>query len=106
MEELSGQYKYIKCSKCKCKHINDEEHIKSDFGYNRLNVQYKCCAKCRTKAKDNYKTNASALSDYQRNYYEPCSICNMSIYKYQMSKHQASPICAAYEERANRLIEK
>ena len=47
MAEFSGEGKYIKCSKCKCKYINDEEHIKQDFGYHRLNVRYKCCMKCR-----------------------------------------------------------
>ena len=106
MEELSGQNKFIKCSKCKCKYINDDEHIKSDFGYNRLNIQYKCCVKCRNKENDYYKRNANALCDTKRKYYEPCSICNTSVYKYQMSKHQASPICVSYAERANKLIEK
>ena len=47
MAEVCGEGKYIKCSKCKCKYINDEEHIRNDFGYNRLNVRYKCCMKCR-----------------------------------------------------------
>ncbi len=41
--------KYIKCGACKCKYINDDEHIKTDFGYNRLEVQYKTCVKCREK---------------------------------------------------------
>ena len=49
MEEQHGEDKYIKCSKCKCKYINDDEHIKKDFGYNRLNERYKTCVKCRTK---------------------------------------------------------
>ena len=34
---------YTKCSACKCKYINDDEHIKKDFGFNRLEVQYKTC---------------------------------------------------------------
>ena len=54
MAEQSGEDKYIKCSKCKCKYINDDEHIKADFGYNRLNQRYKTCVKCRTKTS---KTN-------------------------------------------------
>jgi hypothetical protein len=49
MAEHSGEDKYIKCSKCKCKYINDDEHIKADFGYNRLNERFKTCTKCRTK---------------------------------------------------------
>ena len=39
--------KYIKCSRCHMKFINDDEHIKNDFGYNRLNERYKNCIKCR-----------------------------------------------------------
>ena len=54
MAEHSGEDKYIKCSKCKCKYINDDEHIKADFGYNRLNERYKTCVKCRDKTS---KTN-------------------------------------------------
>jgi len=103
MEDLSGQDKYIKCSKCKCKYINDDEHIKSYFGYNRLHVRYRCCVKCRSKGNNYYKTHASALCDVKRRYYEPCSICGVNIYKYQMSKHQASPVCA---ERAKQISDK
>jgi hypothetical protein len=91
---------FIKCSKCKCKYINDEEHVKTDFGYNRLGRQYKSCVKCRVKSKTYYESNASKICDYQRNkYYEPCSTCNERVYKYQMKQHQASPLCALYAER-------
>ncbi len=51
MAEECIEYKYIKCSKCKCKYINDDEHIKKDFGYNRMNERYKTCVKCRTKTR-------------------------------------------------------
>ena len=51
MAEQSKQDKYIKCKGCKCKYINDEEHIKQDFGYNRLGEQLKTCVKCRDKNK-------------------------------------------------------
>ena len=49
MAEQSGSDKYIKCSRCKCKYINDDDSIKTDFGFNRLNVRFKTCVKCRTK---------------------------------------------------------
>ena len=39
--------KYIACSKCKMKFINDDDNIKNHFGYNRLNIRYKKCEKCR-----------------------------------------------------------
>ena len=61
MTEQSGDGKYIKCSKCKCKYINDDEHIKADFGYNRLNERFKTCTKCRTKT--NKKVNLNILPD-------------------------------------------
>ena len=54
MAEECGDDKYITCSKCKCKYINDDENIEKDFGYNRLNERYKTCVKCRTKTR---KTN-------------------------------------------------
>ena len=48
--------KYIVCSDCKCKHINDEEHISRDFGYKRLEERYKTCVKCRSGKKVKNKT--------------------------------------------------
>ena len=49
MAEQDSKEEYIKCSQCKCKYTNDEEHIKTDFGYTRLNEQYKTCSKCRNR---------------------------------------------------------
>ena len=42
--------------------LNDDEHIKEDFGFNRLNEQFKTCTKCRTK-KVNINTLPDALTD-------------------------------------------
>ena len=50
MEDLSKNSKYIKCGKCKCKYINDEEHINNDFGYTRLEMRYKTCVTCRANS--------------------------------------------------------
>ena len=83
MTDEQGKDNYIKCSMCKCKYINDEEHIQVDFGYNRLNVRYKCCVKCKNK----WRENASELSDKQRKYYIPCEICNIKYSKYTMKRH-------------------
>ena len=46
--EPESNSKYINCSKCHMKFINDDEQIKTNFGYNRLNIRYKQCLKCRT----------------------------------------------------------
>ena len=51
MSGQSEQDKYIKRKGCTCKYMNDEEHIKQDFGYNRLGEQLKSCVKCRDKNK-------------------------------------------------------
>ena len=45
--------RYIICTRCKCKYINDDNHIKSDFGYSRLNERFKTCVKCRNKYVEN-----------------------------------------------------
>ena len=95
MTDDNGHNEYIKCNSCKCKYINDEEHLKTDFGYNRLGKMYKSCVKCRQRWKDYYKANASAISDYNRNRYcELCEICNHKVYKYQMQRHLE--VCQAY----------
>ena len=49
MAEQDSKEQYFKCSRCKMKYINDDEHIKTDFGYNRLNERYKTCSKCRNR---------------------------------------------------------
>ena len=51
MTEQSEQYKYIKCKGCKCKYINDDEHIKKDFGYNRSGEKLESCVNCRSRTK-------------------------------------------------------
>ena len=56
MAEESKNDKYIICSKCRSKYINDEEHITKDFGYTRLEERYKTCVRCRARNKINYKT--------------------------------------------------
>ena len=52
MTEQGEADKYIKCSKCRRKYLNDDEHIKNEFGYNRLNERYKTCVTCRHKKKN------------------------------------------------------
>ena len=52
---MAGESKndeYIICNKCQCKYTNDEEHIRTDFGYTRLEERYKTCKKCIAKNKN------------------------------------------------------
>ena len=55
MAEENNKDQYISCSNCKCKYINDEEHIKRDFGYTILEERYKTCVKCRARNKTDCK---------------------------------------------------
>ena len=64
----------MKCSRCKCKYINDDDNIKVDFGYNRLNVRFKICVKCRTKTTqvkdDKESTTVVTVINTHKNAYE------------------------------------
>ena len=68
MEEEKN--KYINCSKCKLKYHNNEDNIKDDFGYNRLGERFKCCVKCRNRAKKYTDKNREKVNEYSRNYRE------------------------------------
>ena len=68
MTEQSGNDNYIKCTNCKCKYINDDEHIKTDFGYNRLNERHKTCVKCRERNKRNHNTQHN--QERRKQYYQ------------------------------------
>ena len=74
MAEESKHDKYIICSKCKSKYINDEEHISNDFGYTRLEERCKPCVRCRKRNKVNCKTYADnhqeELNEYSKTYRE------------------------------------
>ena len=56
MAEESKDDKYIRCSKCRSKYVNDEEHISNNFGYTRLEEIYNTCVNCREINKANCKT--------------------------------------------------
>ena len=68
MAEEHVEDKYIKCSKCKCKYMNDDKHIKTDFGYNRLEERFKTCTKCRTKS--NAYQQQPKMKEYAKRYNE------------------------------------
>ena len=61
MTERNGETAHIKCSKCKCQYINDDEHIKTDFGYSRLGKRYKTCAKCRARTKEKQQSHQQTI---------------------------------------------
>ena len=70
MAEESNKDQYIICSRCRCKYINDEEHISKDFGYTRLEERYKTCVKCRARNKTDYKKYYDKYKEASKTYYE------------------------------------
>ena len=60
---------YISCTRCKCKYVNDDNHIKHDFGYNRLNVRFKTCIKCRDNKKQYMEDNKDKYKQYKHQYW-------------------------------------
>ena len=60
---------YIKCSRCHMKFINDDEHIKTDFGYNILNIIYKQCVRCRTYKLSYRESHRDEIKEKQKEYY-------------------------------------
>ena len=70
MSEESKKDQYIICSKCKCKYINDEEHIKQYFGYKRSEERYKTCVRCRARHNINNKKYRDKHKEEIKRYYE------------------------------------
>ena len=54
---------YIKCSKCRLKYKNNHIDIAHDFGYNRLNEQFKTCFICRNKQKKKREDSKKEIKD-------------------------------------------
>ena len=108
MAEEDKNDKYIICSGCTCKYINDEEHISNDFGYTRLEMRYKTCVRCRVrskiknktyqekhpekseKAKEHYEANKDYLKEQNKQYREN----NKEHYKeYDRARNQIKVNC-------------
>ena len=106
MTEPSEADKYIKCSKCRCKYINDTEHIKNDFGYNRLNERYKTCVTCRDKRHAYLKTEAgeASIQLYRNNHRDDinkynftkitCATCGALVCRNAMRNHEKLRGCS------------
>ena len=69
MAEQTREEQYIKCSRCQMKYINNDDHIKKEFGYNRLNERYKTCIACRENRKQYRKSKAEELKTYKHKYW-------------------------------------
>ena len=126
MAEESKHDKYIICSKCKSKYINDEEHISNDFGYTRLEERYKTCVRCRVRGKVNgttyYNKHIEEIKEYSKKYREEqlegkkeydrargkvkavCEKCGKEVGKTYLSKHQANATCQLVALSKNKPI--
>ena len=76
MTERSEENKYIKCSKCWCKCIHDDEHIKQDLGYSRLEERFETCVKCRGRS-SKHKT---VYQESRRGQFDPPPILYKMLY--------------------------
>ena len=83
--------KYITRSRCRGKLIYDDEHIKTDFGYYRLNIRYIQCVRCRTYKTEYRETHRGELREKQTAYYydtkEDLNKIKFNMTKYIMQKN-------------------
>ena len=70
MTEEAKNSKYIICSGCRSKYVDDEEHVNNDFGYTRLEERYKTCVKCRARKQIRSKTYYGKHPETFKGYYE------------------------------------
>ena len=70
MTEEDKSDRYITCSKCTSKYINDGEHINKYFGYTILEMIYKTCVRCRARNKRFCKTYSEKHTKKNKEYYE------------------------------------
>ena len=70
MTEEGNNDKYIICSKCRSKYINDEEHINKDFVYTILEMIYKTCVRCRARSKLTNNTYSEKHPEQIKEYHE------------------------------------
>ena len=126
MTEEHNKDKYIICSGCKSKYINDEEHISKDFGYTRLEERYKTCVKCRAshkiRSKKHHENHKEELNEYSKKYRDErkeerklydkerykiknkCPNCDSEVCKKELPKHQRTVKCKSIAESKNKQI--
>ena len=73
---------YILCSGCHGKYIDDGEHIKCDFEYNRFGDRYKCCVECRNRNKT-YREKNNPMANTNKitpTIYDDSNKCHILVY--------------------------
>ena len=102
MAEECGDNKYIKCSKCKCKYINDDKHIKNDFGYNRLEERFKTCVKCQERGRIQNKvyreTHREEIAERKKEYNKQHYQDNKEYYRTHQKQYQQKQLNTEVDE--------
>ena len=104
--EQTSMTEYIKCVRCHMKYINDDEHIKTDFGYNRFNERYKQCYTCRSKKAEYRQAHREEIA--RTGTYIPkrgpglppyeivvCDVCDKCLTRNGLYRHRMSLNCKA-----------
>ena len=64
----------VKCSRCHAKYPDDDEHVRTHFGFNKSNEQFKCCIPCRSNCKARcatyYQEHKNDIAEYHTQYYQ------------------------------------
>ena len=106
---MTANKEYIMCSQCKCKYLNNDEHIKTDFGYTRLNKRFKTCYKCRERRKPASEETKAKQKQYNEEHKDKiaeygkqrtlnqkiiiCDKCGHDLKEMSMRKHLKTNIC-------------
>ena len=106
MTEPNEADKYIKCSKCRCKYINDDEHIKRYFGYNSLEEIFKTFVKCRNISYE-YSNSQKGVEARKKSYEKQgrtynfeqlvCATCGASVCRNRMRDHEQLKGCSRHD---------
>ena len=74
MAHEDNKPKYLYCSGLGKNYINDDEHVKQDFGYDRLGRRYKSCAQCRERYARHRESHREERRETANQYYEETKI--------------------------------
>ena len=118
MTQNMNNQEYLNCSGCGKKFINDDDHIKNDFGYDRLNVRYKSCIQCRSRYAKHRETHREERRESAKQYYTDnkdnilikkneyrnnnkdtinekikCNVCDSLVSRHGIARHHKTTKC-------------
>ena len=84
--------KYVYCGSCRVKYHNNEDSIKENFGYNRLNERFRSCIKCRKSRRGYYDNNREEVLALRKLWVD-CEVCGSKVCRDGLPKHQRTNKC-------------